>query len=241
MRVFVQSFVVAATAFSLSSCTTQEQVYKHIDSYMDEKGVEVVEKALDEIIKKRREGQQPPSLEERMKDRVDVSVAGAPMKGPDNAPITIVEFSDFECPFCSRVLPTLDKIMKDYEGKVRLAFRHNPLPFHKNAPAAHKASMAAQEQGKFWEYHDILFKNQKALTEENLIKWAKELGLDVEKFKKDMAKEEFQKRIDEDQTFARGNQAGGTPSFFINGVRLVGAQPYPQFKEVIDALLKEKS
>lgn len=231
--------LVGASIF-LSSCASEDQVFKIIDKYFEEKGVEKVEEALNEIIKKRQKKARP-TLEEKMKNRVEVTYEDAPIKGAKNAPITIVEFSDFECPFCSRVNPTIDKVMKEYKGKVKLAFRHNPLPFHKKAIPAHKAAMAAQEQGKFWEYHDILFKNQRALTEENLVKWAKELGLNVEKFKKDMKKAEYEKRIKEDQNFARSNGAGGTPSFFINGVRLVGAQPYENFKEIIDALLKEKS
>ena len=225
-----------------SSCTSQDQFDKMMDSYMDRKGVEKVENALNEIVKKRQaEARKEPTIEEKMKDRVEVSYAGAPIKGDPKAQITIVEFSDFECPFCSRVNPTITKILEDYKGKVKVAFRHNPLPFHQAAVPAHKASMAAQEQGKFWEYHDLIFKNQRALTEENLIKWAKELKLDVEKFKKDMKKKAYDDRIKADQEFARSNGAGGTPSFFINGVRVVGAQPYQNFKEVIDALLAEKS
>lgn len=236
---FKKGIVSALALLVIGGCTSQDQVNKYIDQYMDEKGVEVVEKALDEIIKKRRRGDQP-TVQDRLKDRVKVDTAGAPMKGPKDAPITIVEFSDFECPFCTRVLPTVDQVMKEYKGKVKLYFRHNPLPFHKNAAPAAKASMAAQEQGKFWEFHDLAFKNQKALTEANFLKWAKELKLDVAKFKKDMKNPAYQKRIEADQAFARGNGAGGTPSFFVNGVRLVGAQPFPQFKEVIDALLAEK-
>lgn len=215
---------------------------KMIDSYMERKGTEVVETALNEIIKKRSEkNRRPePTLEERMKNRVDVSVKDAPIKGDANAPITIVEFSDFECPFCDRANPTIAKVMKEYKGKVKLAFRHNPLPFHKNAKPAAKAAMAAHRQGKFWEMHDKLFAHQRELTPANFEKFAKELKLDLAKFKKDMADPALDKQIDADAEFARSNQAGGTPSFFIDGVLLVGAQPFEAFQEVIDALLKQK-
>ncbi|PIR22756.1 MAG: hypothetical protein COV44_06265 [Deltaproteobacteria bacterium CG11_big_fil_rev_8_21_14_0_20_45_16] len=235
-----QILVLLSFGMVLSSCATEDRVFKMIDKYFEDKGVEAVEKTLDKIIQKRQKAAQP-TLEDRMKNRVETSIVGAPVKGLENAPITIVEFSDFECPFCSRVLPAVDQVMKTYEGKVKLAFRQNPLPFHKSATPAAKAAMAAQEQGKFWEYHDLLFKNQRELNEKNFIKWAKDLKLDVAKFEKDMKNPAYQKRIDEDQDFARKNGAGGTPSFFINGVRLVGAQPFENFKEIIDGLLKEKS
>lgn len=210
---------------------------------MERKGPEIVEKAIDKIVKKKREEaqkQEAPSLEERMKNRVNVTYEGSPAKGPENAPITIVEFSDFQCPFCKRVLPSVDQVLKDYQGKVKLAFRQNPLPFHPNATPAAKAALAAHKQGKFWEMHDKLFAGQNELNDANFKKWAKELKLDAKKFEKDMKDPAIQKAIEDDANFARANGAGGTPSFFINGVLLVGAQPYERFKEVIDALLAEK-
>ena len=115
-------------------------------------------------------------------DRVRVPLEG-PMKGPADAKVTIVEFSDFQCPFCSRVVPTVDKIMKDYPKQVRLFFRHNPLPFHNNAPLAAEAAVAAEAQGKFWEMHDKMFANQQALDRAGLEKDAQEIGLDMNKFK----------------------------------------------------------
>ncbi len=223
----------------LSGC--QNLADKMIDDYMDRKGTEAVEKAIDKIVKKKREEArraEEPSLEERLKNRVDVSVQGAAVRGPADAPITIVEFSDFQCPFCKRVLPTVEEVLKSYEGKIKLAFKHNPLPFHPNAMPAAKAAVAAQRQGKFWEMHDKLFENQQALTPENYKKWAKEIGLDLKKFEKDMKDPAVQKQIEDDAAFARKNGAGGTPGFFVNGVLLVGAQPTERFKEVIDALLK---
>ncbi|MDB5037531.1 MAG: DSBA-like thioredoxin protein [Bacteriovoracaceae bacterium] len=217
---------------------------KYIDSYFDRKGVDQIEKTIDKIVAKKREEarkQEEPSLQERLKNRVNVSIEGAPVKGPANAPVTIVEFSDFECPFCKRVLPSVDEVMKQYNGKVKLAFRNNPLPFHPKAMPAAKAAVAAQNQGKFWEMYDKMFANQQALSEESFNKWAKELKMDVKKFDKDMKDPATQKKIEEDSNFARANGAGGTPSFFINGVLLVGAQPFEKFKEIIDAVMAENT
>ncbi len=115
-------------------------------------------------------------------DRIRVPLEG-PMKGPADAKVTIVEFSDFQCPFCSRVVPTIEKILKDYPKQVRLFFRHNPLPFHQNAPLAAEAAVAAEAQGKFWEMHDKMFANQQALDRAGLEKDAQEIGLDMTKFK----------------------------------------------------------
>ncbi len=169
-----------------------------------------------------------------------VSTGGklTPVKGAkDDALITIMEFSEFQCPFCSRVEPTVTKIMEEYKGKVRVFFRHNPLPFHKDAMPASKAAIAAGMQGKFWEMHKILFANQKKLKEENLLDYAKQIGLNVDKFKKDMALPEVEAQIKADQAEAAKFGARGTPGFFVNGRKIVGAQPFANFKKLIDELL----
>jgi protein-disulfide isomerase len=163
---------------------------------------------------------------------------GRPIKGNVEALVTIVEWSDFECPYCSKVLPTLTQIEKDYGDKVRVVFRQQPLPMHKNAPAAAKAALAAHRQGKFWEMHDKLFaaapQKQLGPTVDSYTAFATELGLDVEKFKTDFADPVFDTMIKEDQEVAAKFGGGGTPSFFINGRPLSGARPYEQFKAVID-------
>jgi len=115
-------------------------------------------------------------------DRVRVPLEGA-SKGPADAKVNIVAFSDFQCPFCSRVVPTLHEIEKTYGNKVRVFFRHNPLPFHADAPLASEAAVAAEQQGKFWEMHDKLFANQQNLKRPDLEKYAQEVGLDMGKFK----------------------------------------------------------
>ncbi len=161
--------------------------------------------------------------------------------GPRTAPVTIVEFSDFQCPFCSRVGPTVKQIEEKYKDKVRLVWRNYPLPFHNNAQLAAEAAMAANEQGKFWEMHDKLFANQQALTRPDLEKYAQELGLNVEKFKAALDSGKYKGAVNADVQYANGLGGGmGTPTFFVNGRKIAGALPFEQFAQVIDEELKKK-
>ena len=163
--------------------------------------------------------------------------------GSATAPITIVEFSDFQCPFCERGGKTVKDLVAKYPNDVRVVFKHNPLPFHAEAPDASKAAMAAGEQGKFWEMHDLLFQNIKEMKGANMKEmtsgFAKQLGLDVAKFQKDFADPKFDQVIKDD--LALGSKLGvrGTPHFFINGERLSGAQPIDKFEAIIKAQLEE--
>jgi protein-disulfide isomerase len=169
---------------------------------------------------------------------VVVDIAGAPMKGNPSAPITIVEFSDFECPFCSRVNPTIAQLLTDYPNQIKVVFKQLPLPFHKNAHLAAQASLAAHAQGKFWEFHDLLFANQKALTRPDLERYAEQLGLNMDQFRKDLDTERFKGQVDKELAESQKNGIQGTPNFAINGKRLTGAQPIDGFKAIIDAELK---
>ncbi len=148
--------------------------------------------------------------------------------------VTIVEFSDFECPFCSRGKNRVDQMRKEYGDKVRVIFKHHPLPFHKKAGPAHHASIAAGKQGKFWEFHDKLFDNQRQIAEENLIAYATELGLNMGRFNKDRNDAKAKARVQADMALASSVSVRGTPNFLINGRKLVGAQPAAVFKAVID-------
>jgi len=169
---------------------------------------------------------------------VDVPVSPEdPSKGPDDAPITIVAFSDFQCPYCSRVNPSLESLMKEYKGKIRVVFKHQPLSFHKRARPAAIASLAAHEQGKFWEYHDLVFANAKKLSDEDLLDYAKQLKLKMKKFKKDLASDKLAKMVDRHQAEAAKVGARGTPTSFINGVMIKGAQPVDNWKKVVDSEL----
>ena len=166
---------------------------------------------------------------------------GAPLKGAESAIVTIVEYSDFECPFCGRVNPTMKQIMEtpEYAGKVRVIFKHNPLPFHKNAALAAEASLAAHAQGKFWEMHDKLFDNMKALTRPDLEKYATEIGLDMVKFKEALDKNTYKDAVAKDLADAGKAGVKGTPHFLVNGKAISGAQPFDAFKTVIDTEIKE--
>ncbi len=172
--------------------------------------------------------------------RYEVETKGSPARGPESARVSVVEFSDFQCPFCGRVSPTLDQIEETYGDDVRIVFKHLPLRIHPKAPAAHAASEAAHKQGKFWEMHDLIFENQREMSEEKYVEYATQLGLDVEQFKKDVVSAEIKARLDADQKEAERLGVSGTPAFFINGKYLSGAQPFDNFKRVIDEELKKK-
>ena len=141
----------------------------------------------------------------------------------------------------------MKKIVETYPDEVAVYFFHNPLGFHPNAMPAAKASAAAQRQGKFWEMHDKLFENQRKLNDDNYMKWAREIGLDMEMFKKDLEDKEIEKEIKRQQSVVVALGARGTPGFFINGESLRGAQPFDKFKALVDKqlaatnkLIKEK-
>lgn len=159
---------------------------------------------------------------------------GRPWKGSENAPVTIVEFSDFECPFCAKVGPTLQALLDQYPGQLQIVFRNNPLEFHSHARGAAEAALAAHYQGRFWEFHDLLFANNKALTDDDLRTYAQTARLDAPSFEVDRKASETADRIDEDIRWAQQLGANGTPTFFVNGKLLVGAQPISAFSALID-------
>ena len=165
--------------------------------------------------------------------RVEVAATG-PAKGPASAPVTIVEFSDFQCPFCSRLLPTIAEVEKKYGDKVRVVFRQFPLSFHPNAQKAAEASLCALDQGKFWEMHDAMFGNQNALAVDQLKAKAAELGLNADKFNKCIDSGEKAAAIQADQKAGAEAGVSGTPAMFINGRFINGAVPIDQITPVID-------
>jgi len=170
----------------------------------------------------------------------DIEVGDAPIRGSKSAKVTIVEWADFQCPFCVRVNPTLEQIAKEYGDKVRFAFKHLPLSMHAKARAAHTASEAAHRQGKFWEMHDRIFAKPRDLSPETYLRYAKEMGLDIDQYNSDLASSSVRKVVDSDLDVARKLGVSGTPSFFINGRFLSGAQPYASFASVIDRELAKK-
>lgn len=168
--------------------------------------------------------------------RIVVEAKG-PARGPEGAKVTIVEFSDFECPFCSKAEVSVEQVMEQYAGKVRLVFRHFPLSFHPNAAKAAEASLCAEEQGKFWEMHKALFANQQKLGVEDLKAHAASVGLDAAKFAACLDGGAKKSIVDADMKAGQEAGVNGTPAFFINGKLLSGALPVAEFKKVIDAEL----
>jgi protein-disulfide isomerase len=170
----------------------------------------------------------------------EVKVGAAPTVGGKNAPVTIVEFSDFQCPFCSKALPILKELKKKYGDKIKVAFKHYPLPFHKQAEKAAVASMCAHEQGekKFWEYHDHLFENQSKLEVADLKAAAKKLGLKTQEFDECLDGNKYLAYVRENVKEAQELGVKSTPTFFVNGKLVNGAQPVAVFSELIDAELK---
>jgi len=167
--------------------------------------------------------------------RAEVSVDGAPFRGPEGAPVTIVEFSDFHCPFCKQVLPTLTQLQSQYGDKVKLVFRDFPIDqLHPGARKGHEAARCANEQGKFWAYHDLLFANAPKADPAQLKGYAQEAGLDVGAFEQCVASGKYQAAVQKD--IEEGSRAGvtGTPAFFINGRLLSGAQPLENFSRIIE-------
>jgi protein-disulfide isomerase len=169
-----------------------------------------------------------------------IQVSGAPIRGNPSAPVTIVEYGDFQCPYCEKSRPTLQQILETYPKEVRLVYKHFPLSFHRDAMNAHRASLAAGEQGKFWEMHDLIFANPRRLAPEKMREHAEKLSLDMAKFDADYASERVAKKIEADQAEGRRALVRGTPAFFVNGKMISGAQPFEAFKREIDAALGRK-
>lgn len=172
---------------------------------------------------------------------VEVSIDDDPIKGKKDAKVTIIEFSEFQCPFCKRYYDeTYNQIIKEYvdTGKAKYVFRDFPLSFHQFAQKASEASECAHEQDKFWEYHDKLFENQQALDISNLKKYAKGLKLDEDKFNDCLDSGKYEDEVKKDMQDGISYGVQGTPAFFINGKLISGAQPYENFKVIIDEELR---
>src|SRR5436190_1408574 len=172
--------------------------------------------------------------------RQAVAAANSPAKGPARAPVELIEFSDFQCPYCLRANPTVQQVLSTYGDKIRFVYRHYPLPNHPNARPAAEAAACAAEQGKFWPYHDRLFTSAGKLSAADLKQHAADLGLDSSSFDTCVDTRKYQKDVESDIEAANAVGVNGTPAFFVNGRALNGAQPFDAFKRVIDEELKGK-
>lgn len=192
-----------------------------------------------------------PSRPTPLPEKVEVSIEGEPFWGEEDAPVTLVEFTDYQCPFCKRAFDTMwEKLKKEYidTGKVKYVVRDFPLSFHQNAQAAANAANCAYDQGGnevYFNYHDLLFKNQSeweslaadALTDK-FKEFATQVGLEESKFSTCLSSEKYADEINQDIMDGQAAGVSGTPTFFINGKRVVGAVPYTQIKGIIDDQLK---
>ncbi len=185
----------------------------------------------------------PPKTSEvpQITEKVTVSESDRSI-GPNDAPLTLVEYSDFQCPACATYYPLINQIKKEYEGKLRLVFRHFPLPMHPHAPIASRAAEAANRQGKFWEMHDKLFENQTTWSgqkdpKSTFVSYAKDLQLDMAQFEKDFADSSLDTFVN--QSYAEGTRLGvrATPSFFLNGEKIPNPRSIEDFKTLLDAAL----
>jgi protein-disulfide isomerase len=212
-----------------------DQVRQPIRAYLTQERMQGVrEKFLDTLKAKTpvRVMLEPP--------RQTVAASNSPVKGPANAPIELIEFSDFQCPFCLRAHPTVAQVLSTYGDRVRFVYRHFPLANHPNARPAAEASACAAEQGKFWPYHDRLFANPSKLADGDLKRNAAELSLDTTKFNACFDSHKYRADVDADVRAGEDAGVSGTPAFFVNGRMISGAQPFEAFKRVIDEELELK-
>ncbi|HLE25373.1 MAG TPA: thioredoxin domain-containing protein [Thermodesulfobacteriota bacterium] len=255
MKKFMYFIVLAVIAFTYSqpSYSQSSEELKAIKEDLKalKEGQANMQKELQEIktlLKSR------PAAAPSEPQNVVLNIDKAPFKGNKNAKLTLIEFSDYQCPFCGRhVTQTLPQLDTDYikTGKVKYVFLDFPLDFHKNAFKAAEAADCAGEQGKFWQMHDLLFANQKALELSDLTNYAKDLKLDTSKFQKCLDSGKYASQIKKEIELGQKSGVTGTPSFFlgvtnpkdpnVKAVKVIkGAQPYANFKDAIDTTLSSQ-
>jgi protein-disulfide isomerase len=174
-----------------------------------------------------------------LEDPISIPTQGAPVRGPSAAAVTLVEFSDFQCPYCVAAVPQLEALLKAFPTQVKLIFKQYPLDNHSQAAFAAAAALAAQKQGKFWQMHDALFAHHQDLSEPSVLALAKSLGLDMQRFQADLKSPAVEQVVKRD--IADGDRAGvpGTPTLYVDGQRLNGPLTLEVLKPVIEAELKQ--
>jgi protein-disulfide isomerase len=237
MKFSSRAFALVAT-FGLVACqpaVDTAEIEKQLKDIQDK--VTSIEKKIDSMPTRAAAG---PAREDPNKVYT-IPIGNAPIKGNPKASVTIVEYSDFQCPFCARVQPLLTQVLEKYPDDVRLVFKHFPLSFHKAARPAAIASQAAQEQGKFWEMHDLLFEVGNKLDAAKMDEYAAQAGLDVEKFNADYkAKQaEYGKAVAADMALGQKVAVRGTPTLFINGKK-VQQRSLEGMSAMIDSELEKK-
>jgi len=238
---FALSFLMAAPSFAADKKEIEGIIKNYIETHP-----EVIDNAMQKYYMAKRKEQEDTQFRQSLKNRLNTPVGDSPVKGSASAPVTVVEFSDFQCPYCARSVAIIRALGKKYGDKVRFVFKHYPLErIHPVARSAAKAAMAAGEQGKFWEYHDMLMAKQaewkKGDANKHYARYAKQLGMNEEKFRKDMKTPAYEKKINSDIALAKKLGVQSTPTFFVNGVMVRGARDVGYFARVIDYLLAEKN
>lgn len=257
---FAKLLVVFLSAAMLASCTSDEKLKEQMSKILQENPkvlTDAIEKHPAEFITalqnaaknaqdamgKQREEEEKKKLEESFDKPLVAEIrSDESIRGPKDAPITLVEYSDFECPFCSRGYETVTALMQKYNGKIRFIYKHLPLSFHEQAmPAArYYEAIRLQDEKKAFAFHDEIFKNQRKLKngEAFLQATAKQVGADMAKLKKDLNSDAVTKRIEDDQKEAASFGMQGTPGFLLNGVPVRGAYPTEYFVNLVDELQK---
>jgi len=224
-----------------------QQVFDANKAQLQGQALEAVKPRIVEFLKEQKGGARKAQFIEELKAKyktvvnlkapvIEVGTGGRPEKGPKDAAVTMIVFSDYECPYCRKAEEAVEQVLKTYEGKIKYVFRDYPLPFHQKARPAAVAANCANAQGKYWEFNQKLFVVD--LSAESYKKVAADLGLDAKKFDECVAKND-QKSIEQDLADGGAVGVNGTPAFFINGRMLSGAQPAEAFKEVIDQELAQ--
>lgn len=250
MKFFVVAGMILFSALAVTAgevaiegkVTVDEDKLREIIKKVIKDNPKLIYDTLNDYAREQKKEKQARQLEASFKNRITgISLnSNNPSRGPEDAAITIIEFTDFQCPYCARAAKTVEDVLQKYSGKARLILKNNPLDFHKQAKDAAAAALAAHKQGKFWEYHDLLFENSSDLSEDMFIKFAQDLKLDMEKFNNDRSSEAVAVQVDAEKQEAEKHGLRGTPSFVVNGVAVRGAQTLEYFSEVIDRLLAEK-
>lgn len=174
--------------------------------------------------------------------KINVDITNAPFKGSANAPITIVEFADFQCPYCASAQPVVEEVLKQYKDKIKFVFKNYPLvQIHPEAIPAAIAAECANKQGKYWQMHDALFENHKKLGEETYLSLAQKIGLKIDDFNNCRKDQAIHDKINADIEYGQSLGINATPAFYINGIQLMGSLPKSEFEKVINNELSEKN
>jgi protein-disulfide isomerase len=213
-----------------SSCATSRKLANvAVKAFADGKKPEDIRAELKKLA-----NEPPPILD----DPTKISLAGDPVKGPDSARVVLVEFSDFQCPFCQKAVKEAYKVLAAFPKDVKLVFKQFPLDSHADAEFGAEAALAAQAQGKFWEMHDRLYGGFPDLSRNTVMRYAKQIGLDINRFTKELDSHKYQARVHAEEQEGEAAGVGGTPTFFVNGRKYNGAFDLASVTPIIKSQLK---